>query len=207
MVHTVLSGETEKTLDPPLEIPETLPAVTVASSQERWTETPTYSHLLTNIPAFAMSFSDSPLDKAFKDTGAPQPRPWVASETRDPAEMATDYKNYFGPYTAVQNYLEDYFKSGRADDIQLGVTVEDVAKDEATGKWRLVLRRPVVGRKGEALNQWWEEKFDGVVVANGRYYIPNIPEVPGLANFQKAFPGVVEHSKFYRTPEPYTGLV
>jgi hypothetical protein len=34
-----------------------------------------------------------------------------------------------------------------------------------------------------------------------------IPDTPGLAEFQERYPGVVEHGKFYRTVEPYVNKV
>lgn len=40
--------------------------------------------------------------------------------------------------------------------------------------------------------------FDAVVVANGHYHAPNIPDVPGLKEWKSAFPDRIQHSKLYR---------
>jgi cation diffusion facilitator CzcD-associated flavoprotein CzcO len=48
------------------------------------------------------------------------------------------------------------------------------------------------------------EDFDGVVVANGHYTVPSIPEIEGLHRWSGAYPGSIIHSKAYRRPENYT---
>ncbi|KAF4984304.1 hypothetical protein FDECE_17117 [Fusarium decemcellulare] len=45
--------------------------------------------------------------------------------------------------------------------------------------------------------------FDAVVVANGHYTTPFIPNVKNLREFNEAYPGVITHSKQYRTPHPF----
>lgn len=45
--------------------------------------------------------------------------------------------------------------------------------------------------------------FDAVVVANGHYTTPYIPDFKGAREFNAAYPGVISHSKQYRTPEPF----
>ncbi|KAK0947568.1 monooxygenase [Friedmanniomyces endolithicus] len=48
-----------------------------------------------------------------------------------------------------------------------------------------------------------EEIFDAVVVANGHFNIPYIPEVQGMEEWSAAYPGSISHSKLYRTPDQY----
>ncbi|KAF5023804.1 hypothetical protein F66182_4112 [Fusarium sp. NRRL 66182] len=45
--------------------------------------------------------------------------------------------------------------------------------------------------------------FDAVVVANGHYSTPFIPNMKNLREFNEAYPGVITHSKQYRTPHPF----
>ncbi|KAM5342564.1 hypothetical protein ACJ41O_013530 [Fusarium nematophilum] len=45
--------------------------------------------------------------------------------------------------------------------------------------------------------------FDAVVVANGHYSTPFIPDMKNLKEFNEAYPGVITHSKQYRTPHPF----
>lgn len=47
--------------------------------------------------------------------------------------------------------------------------------------------------------------YDAVVVANGHYSIPHIPDMKGIKAFDEAHPGVISHAKQYRTSEPFTG--
>ncbi|KAF4974885.1 hypothetical protein FZEAL_8267 [Fusarium zealandicum] len=52
-------------------------------------------------------------------------------------------------------------------------------------------------------NKATKDEFDAVVVASGHYNDPFIPDIPGLVEFDKAHPGAVSHSKFYRRPNDY----
>lgn len=45
--------------------------------------------------------------------------------------------------------------------------------------------------------------FDAVVVASGHYNAPNIPDIPGLADWKRQFPNTISHSKRYRTNEGF----
>lgn len=47
------------------------------------------------------------------------------------------------------------------------------------------------------------ELFDAVVVANGHYHAPNIPNFPGLREWKAAFPDRITHSKLYRRPDSF----
>lgn len=49
------------------------------------------------------------------------------------------------------------------------------------------------------------EQFDSVVVASGHYHAPNIPSLPGLADWKRAFPDAVQHSKLYRSNAGFEG--
>jgi len=172
----VPAGRTEKSTDPPLPIPSSLPVAVPPVSQERWIETPMYENLTTNVPAFAMTYSDKPFD---------EDKPYVH-------------------HSVVQRYLENYYRKENEENVVLGVTVEDLRKtnDQDDG-WRLTLRRRLKAEDGTEKDYWWEEWFDAVVVATGHYHVPMIPDVPGLAHFQRRFPGVVEHSKLFRNVNPY----
>ena len=136
-----------------------------------------------------MSFSDAPVSYSW---------PATAAAAADP--NFDKYKHYFGPYTAVWDYVSSYFSRVPKEELVLNTTLEELSK--SGGQWRLVLRR----REGDT-DHWWEERFDAVVLANGRYCVPYIPPVPGLREFQEKHPGVVEHSKYYRAASDYLGKV
>lgn len=49
--------------------------------------------------------------------------------------------------------------------------------------------------------------FDAVVVANGHYNDHYIPEIAGIQEWNRAYPGSMSHSKHYRRPEQFTNKV
>ncbi|OWO99534.1 hypothetical protein B2J93_3981 [Marssonina coronariae] len=85
--------------------------------------------------------------------------------------------------------------------LSLNTTVEDVAVIGGSGKgrerWRFTLRKHDFARD---IDEWWHDDFDAVVLANGHYGVPFIPEVKGLKEYLAVFPGRVIHSKVYRRP-------
>ncbi|KAH7378117.1 hypothetical protein BKA64DRAFT_736750 [Cadophora sp. MPI-SDFR-AT-0126] len=163
-------------VDPPLNIPDELPKIMSPNQQERWHKTPIYSSLTTNVPAIAMSFSDLPFAYG----------PFV-------------------PHNIPKQYVESYFSHHKIDSLlNLNTTVEDLSvikgSEKGRERWELTLRKHDSVR---GVDVWWREEFDAVVLANGHYSVPFIPEVKGLAEYTKLFPGRVVHSKTYRTPQLY----
>lgn len=108
----------------------------------------------------------------------------------------------FRHHTVIQEYIEGLLdRHGYKDFVELGVTVERVEK-VVNGSWKVTLRR-----SGAKRDYWWVEEFDAVVVASGHYTVPFVPYIEGLEEFDRAYPGSVEHSKGYRGPEKYRGKV
>ncbi|KAG8627936.1 hypothetical protein KVT40_003809 [Elsinoe batatas] len=174
---------TSRTADTPIPLPSTLPAQTPKSTTPRFTETPVYPYLETNVDATVMEFSAEPIPPE-----------------RSPASIAlhgTDTP--FRPWQTIQRYIESLTtRHGYSDFISYNTTVERATK--LNDEWVLVLRRP-----GLRTDYWWEERFDALVVANGHYSVPYVPHIPGLAAFEAAHPGSVEHSKAFRGREKYRG--
>jgi len=52
-----------------------------------------------------------------------------------------------------------------------------------------------------ATNKSTQHHFDALIVCNGHYSVPLIPDLPGLDQFK----GRVMHSHDYRVPDPFTG--
>lgn len=99
----------------------------------------------------------------------------------------------------IQQYLVEYSEDVRSL-IKFCVQVDEVSHTPKDGRDKWLLRaHSTVG--GETI----EETFDAVVVANGHYAIPFIPDARNLAEFQKNYPSVITHSKHYRTPGPFRG--
>ncbi|PKS05359.1 hypothetical protein jhhlp_008733 [Lomentospora prolificans] len=63
-------------------------------------------------------------------------------------------------------------------------------------KWDLVARSTITGDEEQ-------HTFDAVVVANGHYSVPFIPNIKNLIEFNKAHPGVAIHSKQFRSPRTF----
>ncbi|KAH6639926.1 hypothetical protein BKA67DRAFT_640032 [Truncatella angustata] len=166
-------------IDPQLSLPGQLPAVLPPSRQERYSKTPVYDSLTTNVPDIAMSFSD--------ERFAYGP---------------------FAPHYVPRQYVERYFATHDADKfLVLNTTVEDVTRlpstsDEESDQWKLTLRKYDPARH---VDIWWEETFDAVILANGHYSVPYVPHVKGLDAYIEKFPGRIVHSKYYRSPLVYSG--
>jgi hypothetical protein len=123
-------------------------------------------------------------------------------------------------------YLKKYFRAHELESLLVvNTTVEDVSKVSESPKggerWRLTLRRPDPKRE---VDEWWQEEFDAVIFGNGHYSVPyvsfhcrsslvrswvdnlaeKIPEVKGLKEYALRDPRRVVHSKYYRSPSPYS---
>lgn len=141
---------------------------------------PMYDQLNTNIPAALMQFSDLPL-------------------------TTPEDRRVFPTRQRVQAYLQEYAADVR-DRIRFSTIVLDVRPDDAstrTPRWHLRSRDLLAGDGGGGAER--TETYDAVVVASGHYNEPHVPAVAGLREFVAAHPGVVRHSKQYRTPEPHRG--
>ncbi|KAI1141066.1 putative dimethylaniline monooxygenase [Hypoxylon sp. FL0543] len=173
----VQPGKLPLDIDPPLEIPRELPQVTTPNEQERFSKTPIYNSLTTNVPDIAMCFSD---------------RRFAYGP--------------FAPHYIPRQYVESYFSFHGTDSLlSLNTTVEDVSRltptsEDELERWKLTLRKYDAARH---VDIWWEEEFDAVVLANGHYSVPYVPQVKGLEEYTAKFPGRVQHSKYYRSPLPY----
>lgn len=146
-----------------------------------------YPALETNVDASAMSFSQEPI-------------PTVRSQwSIEQHGLDTPFRHH----SVIRQYIEDLFARRRYQDlVRYNTTVERAVKDVSSQKWVLDLRE-----SGAHSDYWWREEFDAVVVASGHYAVPFIPAIPGLKEFAARNPGVVEHTKHYRTPEKYRGKV
>lgn len=160
----VYPGALPTKIDPPLKIPDHLPAVQPPSQQERYSKTPVYQSLTyvgsavgeiavliklsTNVPDIAMSFSDE------KFAYGP-----------------------FAPHYVPRQYVENYFSTHGVDKyLVLNTTVEDITQippesDEDAERWKLTLRKYDAFRH---VDLWWEETFDAVILANGHYSVPYV---------------------------------
>lgn len=94
----------------------------------------------------------------------------------------------FPDAAAVQAYLESYaFRFNLIPFIRFNVTVTHAAWIH--DHWRVTVST------GEAL------EFDNLVVANGHYRLPNVPDIPGLDRWMSS--NRASHSAWYRRPHDF----
>lgn len=103
----------------------------------------------------------------------------------------------FPPRQDVQVYLVKYAEDLR-DLIKFCVTVKDVRLRTEGGKdqWDLDVVSTIDGDVQTVA-------YDAVVVATGHYSNMFIPDVKNIRQFHEAHPGVISHSKSYRTADPF----
>ncbi|KAL4783710.1 putative dimethylaniline monooxygenase [Aspergillus varians] len=151
----------------------------------RFSDTGAHEHLHSNLPPSVMCYSQEPIPKVLSERTLLQYGPDSPFRHRD----------------TVREWVEGIFTRGNHGDlIEFGTTVE--LADHIGGEWVLTLRKPVDGQEKD---YWWQERFDALVVASGHYYVPNIPNLPGMVEYDAAYPGRIKHSKHYDNVEEFRG--
>ncbi|KAH8891186.1 FAD/NAD(P)-binding domain-containing protein [Thozetella sp. PMI_491] len=84
--------------------------------------------------------------------------------------------------------------------IKLSTQVKDIRLRVENGKdqWDLESTSTVTGKSTTTT-------YDAIVVASGHYSTTYIPDVKNIAQFHQAYPGVITHSKLYRSPTSFSG--
>ena len=102
----------------------------------------------------------------------------------------------FPEHERVLDYIEEH-----AEDVkhlvQFETKVLDVSRT-ADEKW-LVKTKKLESATVE------ERTFDAVLVANGHFNVPYVPNIKGMREWNAQHPGSIVHSMYYRKPEDYTG--
>lgn len=162
---------------------------TANSHQARFWDSGAHEHLHSNLPPGIMCFSQEPIQE-------------VVSE-RSLAQYGPD--SPFRHRKLIREWIQDVFTRGKSTGlIQFNTTVELAEYDRESAEWSLTLRRE---QPGKETDYWWQEKFDALVVASGHFYLPYVPDIPGLLEFDERFPGKIKHSKHYRSVEDYRDKV
>ena len=104
----------------------------------------------------------------------------------------------FPPHKLVKQYIEKY-STDLLDFISLDKQVIDIRPDSNSydSKWTVSARNLLTGKVTA-------QKFDAVIIANGHYNDPFVPDIKGLAEWNSAFPGSISHSKFFRNNSQFT---
>lgn len=103
----------------------------------------------------------------------------------------------FPPHSEVKKYLHRYAEE-LSPFIQYQSLVLGVSKPAS--EWN-------VQWQDLKTNKIKSSNFDAIVVANGHHNDPNIPAIPGLAEWNSAYPGSVLHSSSYRRPGTFANKV
>lgn len=107
----------------------------------------------------------------------------------------------FRKWDVIQRYIQGLVdRKGYNDFVSYETTVEKVEKIGT--EWKVILRK-----NGRRRDYWWVEWFDAVVVASGHFWVPYIPAIDGLEEFEKARPGSIIHSKHFRGRKQFVGKV
>jgi cation diffusion facilitator CzcD-associated flavoprotein CzcO len=116
------------------------------------------------------------------------------------AGFGTDERTRIFPVRdVVQSYLESYARDVRPW-IRFSTSVVDVALRQEDGRDRWDVRSRDLTTSAEEV-----ETYDAVVVASGHYSTAYVPDMEGIRAFDAKWPGMITHSKSYRTPEVYRG--
>ncbi|XP_038048028.1 flavin-containing monooxygenase 5-like [Patiria miniata] len=104
-------------------------------------------------------------------------------------------------HSYMKRYLDMYAdKFGLKKHIRFSTRVTRLAQApdyEATGRWVVTSQAEGVSGHVEEFSQ----EFDTVMICTGMFNNPNVPEFPGLEEFQ----GKVMHSQAFRRPEEFEG--
>ncbi|KAK0668181.1 putative monooxygenase [Cercophora samala] len=181
----LLSGKADLAAPVPEQFPtETPKSEAVNSHQLRFSDSAQHEHLHSNIHPDIMCYTEEPLPPTLSERSVQK----YGSHTP------------FRHREVIRTWIEDIFTRGGHDRyLSLNTTVERAEK--VSGEWVLTLREDGRGDK----DYWWQERFDGLVVASGHYNVPWIPETEGLVEFDKRWPGKIQHSKHFRRGEKYKG--
>ncbi|PYI19607.1 putative dimethylaniline monooxygenase [Aspergillus violaceofuscus CBS 115571] len=180
----------EHRADKGIQIPQSLPCETeraeaMSSYLHRFSDTGAHVNLHSNLPPSVMCFSQEPIPKILSERTLSQYGPDSPFRHRE----------------VMRDWVEDVFKRGNHEHLVEFETSVELAQH--TGQeWVLTLRKSAAGCETD---YWWQERFDAVVVATGHYYLPNIPNIPGIVEYDENYPGRIKHSKHYETSDEFKG--
>lgn len=105
----------------------------------------------------------------------------------------------FPKHQTVLKYIEDYGKDVQ-ETIRYSTQITNVTPDHdhAATSWSVTSRDLQTSVD-------ISETYDAVIVANGHFITPYVPDIPNIAEWNTAHPGTISHSKYYRKPEEFSG--
>lgn len=105
----------------------------------------------------------------------------------------------FPQHETVLQYILDFSKDVE-EMVELETQVTDVQPNdqEPNGSW-------IVKTQNLRTKETQEHTYDAVIVANGHFIVPYVPDIVNIREWNKACPGAISHSKYFRTPEDFAG--
>ncbi|KAF7377709.1 Dimethylaniline monooxygenase [Mycena sanguinolenta] len=146
-----------------------------------------WKSLTTNVPAPLMHFNGLPY---------PPGTPWHIPQAMVVRYIRSAY-SFFGINSNDGNRNVSY--STRVELVE-----KRFDEDGNEEGWTLTLKQFIRLGPSSCKERWWTEDFDAVVIATGTFNAPNIPNIPGLADWSGRFPGSIVHSREYRHPEKFS---
>lgn len=105
----------------------------------------------------------------------------------------------FPQHQVVLEYINEYGRDVQ-DLVRYETQVVDVkaVDEEYAGGW-------VVRTRDLWSNEEQEEVFGAVIVANGHFIVPCVPDFPGIREWSQKFPGTITHAKYFRNTDEFVG--
>ncbi|KAH4016775.1 hypothetical protein HBH70_233290 [Parastagonospora nodorum] len=99
----------------------------------------------------------------------------------------------------VSNYIDNYGKDVHHL-VQYGTQVVNAEPTSGAydSSWRVRVRQLDHGKE-------IEQDFDALIVANGHFIVPFVPDIEGIREWNAKYHDRLSHSKYYRKPENYRG--
>ncbi|KAJ6567406.1 FAD/NAD(P)-binding domain-containing protein [Mycena vulgaris] len=144
-----------------------------------------WKSLTSNVPAVSCF-------QRFNGHDWPAGTPWHLTQT-----LLTRYLRSVYSFYGINSNDEsgDTSYSTRVELVEKRVNADGVEQG-----WTLTLKKFIRLGPSSSKERWWTEDFDAVVVCTGTFNAPNMPDIPGLAEWTRRFPGSVLHSREYRDP-------
>ncbi|KAF2022921.1 FAD/NAD(P)-binding domain-containing protein [Setomelanomma holmii] len=105
----------------------------------------------------------------------------------------------FPTHETVLKYIDDYGKDVQ-DLVQYETQVinAEPVSDTPNSSWKVRTENLRTAEEQEGT-------FDALIVANGHFIVPYIPDIEGIREWDQKYPGGISHSKYYRRPEEFEG--
>ncbi|KAH6638880.1 hypothetical protein C7974DRAFT_122821 [Boeremia exigua] len=103
----------------------------------------------------------------------------------------------FPKHQTVLQYIQDYGADVQ-DTVHYSTQVTNAvpASSDPSSPWNVTYR-------DLQTSATTTETYDAVIVANGHFINPYIPDIANIAEWNKTHPGLISHSKYYRRPEEF----